>query len=118
MSTRSNRTFFTILIRQDSKVLYRGTRRWIEIEGADVSDIQRKYLAAIYALNKLRSMRLWYDECILSIDSKLIMEQLMGKKSTSSVNIAELKSDLIGLMTSQGVTIGKERTEDEADNDE
>ena len=111
MSTRSNRTFFTILIKQNDEILYEKRKRWIETEGADVSDIQRKYLSAIYALKQLQSMKLWYDECYLSIDSKLIMDQLMGRKDTTSINIAELKSELLGLMTCLGVTIEKRSTQ-------
>ena len=108
VTVRTNRTFFTMTIKCATRgVLWQQRKRWIEIEGADVTVIQRKYLAAIHALEHLRTMRLEYDYCILDIDSKLITDQLWGSKSTTSVNIAELKSDLIGLMTSQGVTIEK-----------
>ncbi|MCK5617618.1 hypothetical protein KAR91_87950 [Candidatus Pacearchaeota archaeon] len=79
--------------------------RWLDVPPVvrPGSDLQRKYTACILSLEKMRERKMYNFK--LKVEGKLINEQLAGKRSTGTMKIAELRSELHGLMTRMGVTI-------------
>lgn len=78
---------------------------WTEFADAPKTDIQRKYYATIVSLEKIKERELRYDSILLRINSSRIHDQLTGKVDTQTKEIAELRSELKGLMTRMGVTL-------------
>lgn len=105
---KTDRSFFyTTLKEETGKIIWTSSRRWLDVYNVPGSDLQRKYIACILSLKKVRVLA--YDSLKLQVEGKMINDQLTGKKSTGTFEVAELRSELVGLMTLMGVTI--ERTE-------
>lgn len=112
MVSQANRSFFTTKVVYDSQVLFSRLIFWKDVKRKVSTDLQRQYLAAILGLEYFRAMLdvTWIGprpSITLRINSKHVMKQLMGKIQPSNVEIATLKSELIGLVTRMGVTIDK-----------
>ena len=106
---RTDRSFFSATLKSDSgRVIETYKSRWMDIPEnvRPGSDLQRKYTACILSLEKMREKGI--NILKLKVEGKLFNEQMAGSKSTGTLVIAELRSELKGLMTRMGVTIERD----------
>jgi hypothetical protein len=110
MLVKADRSTYSFFIYDDSgAILHSEIVRWLERPDIKPeSDLQRKYLAMIEALTTLRTLDLHYDSMTIEVEGKLINRQLNSRSSTQTAAIAELRSELIGLMTRMGVILGQQ----------